>query len=178
MEKINYNNLEIEIWNDYDASYNDSEHLGTFYTNIPRHLNPDGHLLKELKDEDGLITDKDVVFILVNAYIHGGVALSTSDEWPFNDRWDGGLGGVMATTRERAKEWFGRDATDDEIRKSLQGDVDELDSFCQGDVYGFTITDENGEIIESVGGYVGDICYCEKEAKSIADYYINSKQED
>lgn len=176
MEKISYKNHEIEIWNDYDESYNDSEHLGTFYTSIPRHLNPDGHLLKELKDEDGLITDKDVVFILVNAYIHGGVALSTSDEWPFNDRWDGGLGGVMATTRERAKEWLGRDATDDEIRESLQKDVDELDVFCQGEVYGFTITDENGEIIESVGGYVGDENYCREEAKSFVDSYSEEQK--
>ena len=112
----------------------------------------------------------------VNAYIHGGVALSTSDEWPFNDRWDGGLGGVMATTRERAKEWLGRDATDDEIRESLQKDVDELDVFCQGEVYGFTITDENGEIIESVGGYVGDENYCREEAKSFVDSYSEEQK--
>lgn len=174
IEKISYKNHEIEIWYDDDASYNYSEHLGTFYTNIPRDLDPDGHLLSELKDEDGLITGKDIVFLCVNAYIHGGVALSTSDGWPFNDRWDGGLGGIMATTRERAREWFGRETPDDEIRKQLQSEVEELDHYCKGEVFGLTITDGNGECIGSVGGIVGDIDDYVNDAKRIIDANIDS----
>lgn len=175
IENINYKNYEIEIWYDEDASYNDYEHLGTFYTNVPRYLNPDNHLMSELRDEDGLITDKSIVFLCVNAYIHSGVALSTSDGWPFNDKWDGGLGGIMAVNREDAKKWFGREATDDEIRQQLQFEVEGLDHFCRGDVYGFTITDDEGEFVNAVGGYVGDENYCIEEAKLFVDSCFEDK---
>ena len=60
-------------------------------------------------------------------------------------------------------------ATIDKTRKILEGEVKAYDQFLAGDVYRFSIKDQNGEQIDSCGGFYG-FDYCLEEAKSVVDY--------
>lgn len=171
----NYKNHKIEIWYDEDARWDDYEHLGTFYTNIPREFNPDNHLVGELRNDEGLINGDKYVFVCVNAYIHGGIALSTSEGWPFNDRWDSCFAGCMACTMEKARNWFGKECTKKDVVECLESEVRELNAYASGEVYGFTIY-KDGEWIEAVGSYT-DYDNCINAAKGMVDAYEQGENE-
>lgn len=169
-----YKGYKIEIWWDECADYRDSDHLGKFYSNL-RDLNPDKKEIDEafengIFDKEGRIRDE-LIYVNVYAYIHSGIALSTSRRGQFADTWDSGWAGVMACTIDEARKWLGDNCTIEEIEKHLESEVEELDHFCQGEVYGFTLYDEDGTEEDSVGYYVGDIDYCLECAKGMVDAY-------
>ena len=96
-----YKGHEIEIWLDEYADYSDDDHLGTFYSNL-RDWNPDKKEIDEafedgIFDQEGHIKEE-LIYVDVYAYIHGGIALSTSRSGQFADRWDSGRAGIMACT--------------------------------------------------------------------------------
>ena len=169
-KEIDYKGFKIEIWYDEDLTFDFFDHLGKFYTNCPRDLNPCNAKIQEILDEDDRI-DENYIYVPVYAYIHSGVALSLGR---FSDPWDSGFGGVMATTMDEVKKWYGKEIpTKEKIIEHLKGDVHELNSFCQGEVYGYTVYDEDDEEIDSCGGYVGDMDYVINEAETRIDCKIN-----
>lgn len=176
-----YKGHKIEIWWDECADYRDSDHLGTFYTNIPRELNPDNKEIDEAFEDgifdDGLHIREDLIYVKVWAIIHSGVYLSTTRSGYFCDPWDSGWAGVMATTRENARKCLGNYVTIEEIEKQLEYDVEELNHFCQGEVYGYTIYGEDGEELHSCGYYVGDMEYVISDAKGMVDLFEKAEYE-
>ena len=86
------------------------------------------------------------VILPVYLYDHSGIALSTS---PFGDRWDSGQVGfiyaenVSPNPKARAK-----------VVEGLKAEVALLDAYVRGDVWGFTVEDDNGGAIESCGGFL------------------------
>ena len=143
IETKEYRGYTINIYPDYDARYDDCDHLGTFYTNVPRELNPDGHIIDEILDENNYLRDDEYICVVVYAYIHGGIALSVSKSGQFSDLWDSGVGGVMAISKERAKKEFGYKIVSKslrtKVRRTLIAEINELDAYCQGRVYGYEI---------------------------------------
>ena len=167
-----YSGYKIELWYDDNYDIRDCDRLGKFYTNIPRYLDPDNVQINEILDENDKVKDG-YICLFVYAYIHGGVALSTSS---FSDPWDSGLGGIMATTLEDAKKWgMVSTATKDDVLEILKSEVDELDAVCQGQVYGFTIYDDNDNTLDSCGGFIKDHEAAMGEARSIIDYWIQEE---
>ncbi len=81
---------------------------------------------------------------------HSGLAFSTT---PFNDRFDSGKVGYIYCTREDVEK-CGYDPEDpEELQELLEQEVEEYSNWEQNipPYYGFEITDEDDEEIESMG---------------------------
>lgn len=170
-----YKGYKIVVGYDYDTEYSDYEHLGTFYTNVPRLFNPENHDIDEVFD-DGIFDDspnfkENLIFLKVYAYVHGGIALSTKREGQFADPWDSGWAGVMACTKERASEWFMGSLDEEKAKEYLEQEVSELDHFARGEVYCYHILDENGDSVEYNNGFF-EIDEAVASAKQEIDYII------
>lgn len=47
----------------------------------------------------------------------------------------------------------------------------EWQSYCDGEVYGFIVTELDGTDVDSCWGFVGDLDYCKEEAEGVAKYH-------
>ena len=108
---------------------------------------------------------KDYYIFPLRAYIHSGMALSLTDECPFNDQWDSGFYGFIMFKKEKG---IGK-IKSFEWAKSY---IEEYNQWLSGDVYSFIIYDENGEILDSCSGFFG-YDYIEREVFFEIDYHIN-----
>ncbi len=93
-------------------------------------------------------------------YDHGGVAISTE---PFSCRWDSGQLGYVWISQNHIDS-IGCHMQDSEtwhdyiarLDKYLENEVQEYDDYINGNVYGFTIVDEDENILDSCYGFIGD----------------------
>ena len=126
-----------------------------------------------------------VIRLPVYMYEHSGITLSCG---PFSCPWDSGQLGYIWITKDQAKKEFmtrrgekiKRFTKKQEKRtlELLQGTIKTMDQWITGDVYGWVVEDEDGEVLESVWGYWG--CdekdgsknYILGEARSAADHII------
>lgn len=134
-------------------------------------------------DEDKLsdehvtrILDKHCVILPLYLYDHSGITMRTG---PFDCPWDSGQVGFIYITMKRArKEWQG---TDEEIRKQaidcLNAEVSEYDSFLTGDVWRYSIEDEEtDETLDSRCGFYGQD-YCQKEGEEALKHFMAKAEE-
>ena len=110
------------------------------------------------------------------AYIHSGVCLSLKDFYDVglpqgHAYFDSGRAGTVIVRRKTILENWGKKKLTKELRQkgydAAQSDIDTLNQYFAGDVYGYVI-DEDGD---SCWGYYGMEC-CIEEAKSIVDYIV------
>lgn len=118
------------------------------------------------------------IWLPIYAYEHSGITISTSRSYPYNDRWDSGqLGFIYVDKIKVKKEYNWKCLTGQRIGKIisyLRSEVDNYDDYLTGNVYGFTIEDEEGNEIESCWGFIGDYDkYMIPECKSNIDHLIN-----
>lgn len=93
-------------------------------------------------------------------YDHSGVTMSTSS---FSCQWDSGqVGYIWAVPDDNYSE--------QDLTQILQQEVVEYDQYLTGDVYGYTIEDEDGKVVDSCYGFYGRE-YCEEEARAMLEYY-------
>lgn len=86
-------------------------------------------------------------------YDHSGITISHGD---FGDRWDSGCVGVHYITHEAAaREWL-EGVTDEQLEKVLEYELEAYDHYLQGNVWCFMIEDEDGDVVDSCGGFSGD----------------------
>jgi hypothetical protein len=114
---------------------------------------------------------KDVVVCYpVHLYEHSGTSISISDSYPYNCRWDSGtIGFAIVTKEDIRKNWNIKRVTKEYIEQAdriLKGEVETLNQYVMGEVYGFIVEDENGEHIDSCYGFYGS----DIEENGIADY--------
>lgn len=101
------------------------------------------------------ILEKYVVAILpIYMYDHSGISLSTT---PFSCQWDSGTLGFIYVTREKMMEWqpSWKRMTAHRIKTVkawLVAEIDVLDKFQSGEVYGFQCF-EDGEEIDACWGF-------------------------
>jgi hypothetical protein len=133
------------------------------------------------KYEDGSINDEAKEYLKkyhvfgLEAYIHSGVSLALSHQGNFPDRqWDVSRLGLVfvakSTSRMRAK-----------AEKLARGLLERWNHYLSGQVYGFEIENNQGEVIDSCWGFYGD--YDEKdgalsEARNIVDSMTNKGSTD
>ena len=88
--------------------------------------------------------ESDFVLIkAINAYEHGGITISTSNAYPYNDRWDAGCVGFVYVTKKTIFNECGAITEEnwkERADKYLEGEVETYDQYLRGDVYGFTLT--------------------------------------
>ena len=89
-------------------------------------------------------------------YDHSGITMATT---PFGCRWDSGKVGYIYMTKEKAREEYGykliTKARREKLLSYLKGEVETFDQYIRGDVYMFKVEDEEGEEIDSCGGFYG-----------------------
>ena len=127
------------------------------------------------KDEiERIMADKEMVYLPVYAYIHGGTVLNTSG---FSCPWDSGMSGIIAISKEAIRtEYRTKRITKkilDRVKSCLRGEVETYSKYLNGEVYGFEIRDESGEIVESCYGFYSE-ADAESEGKAVLDY-LNEK---
>ena len=92
----------------------------------------------KLASESGKIYIKEL-----NLYDHSGITISTSNGYPYNDRWDSGcVGFVYVTKEELFKERIGmvEEKWEEQADRYIESEVDMYDQYLVGDTYGFTLT--------------------------------------
>lgn len=193
-----YRGYTIEIMpDDYPESPREWDNLGTMYY---RHR---GYILGDQEIPESYYSDKlgDTVYIdsaesfsdwieetqgqiavmlPLAIYDHSGVTMWCGSRWSGIDpQWDCSDVGFIVVTKEKIREEYGVKRISkqllDKVEKILQAEVETFDQYLTGDVYGFSVTDESGEEINSCCGFYGqDDCIA--EAKSIIDWTIKDKQ--
>jgi len=107
--------------------------------------------------EKAIIKNENPAVILpLYLYDHSGITISTS---PFSCHWDSGQIGFVLISKDKLKDNYGVKRITKQIKKDaeriLQAEVEIYDNYLRGEVYGFTLLDENGEIEDSCSGYFG-----------------------
>lgn len=136
------------------------DNLGTIYSNH-RWYDPDGHSIEEVMDEYENKLSKDFlaenIYLHVYGYEHGGMSVSTGRSYPFNDRWDSGLFGIIAVSKDKIRKEYGCKRVSKKLREKvldiLRAEVETLNLYFNGEVYSYAVADRNGDIVESCCGY-------------------------
>lgn len=90
---------------------------------------------------------------------HSGLSLSTGS---FHDAWDSGQVGIIYTTEARLAK-HGVDKS--EAEAALKAEVELYDQYLRGDVWGYSVVDADGEVVDSCCGFYGrDDCETEGKA--------------
>jgi hypothetical protein len=109
------------------------------------------HNFRSIEDcEDHLASmkkGKRIYAVPVYAYIHSGIALSLT---PFSCPWDSGRIGWVTVEMSEELEPSGN------VERVAQSHIDEMNAYLSGDVWWYAIEDEDGDYIDSCGGYYGD----------------------
>lgn len=125
-------------------NYKDSMEYDYDLTHVPT--------MVELADKLGLLATR----LPLYAYIHSGETISTT---PFSCPWDSGQYGEAFITKEKARSEYGVKRISkqlvEKMNKIIEGEVETLDQRLQNDVYGFSVVDDDGEVIDSCGGFYG-----------------------
>jgi len=154
------NGNTLEIYRDeYAESPREWDNLSTFYCFHKRYNLGDKHSIdqdaynswQELEDEN--FSDNDIV-VNIYMYDHSGISIATS---PFMCRWDSGQVGVAVVTKQKIIKEYGTydDKTKAQARKCLESEVETYNDYVQGEVYGYTLLDSEGEEIDSCFGFYG-----------------------
>ena len=126
------------------------------------------------------------IVIPVYLYSHSGTTIKASENGdPFSCPWDSGQVGFAYMTRKKAIEEFavkGKTLTNtiiDKAKALIITEIECLDDCMTGNVYGFVITNPDGEE-DSCWGFIGDYSYCLNEARESVNYKVeyNKKEKE
>ncbi len=167
-QTINYRGYKIEIVRDeyaenpreiYDCS------VGKLFT-AHKKYQPQYNFRDMFSPEEVWDENKDIKpsflenYYAANVYLldHSGLSVSLT---PFSNHWDSGLFGIICCLKRDAKclDFF-EGLTDSEIEEKImyyfKHEIKTLDDYYAGDVYGFIISDEDGEDVDSCYGFYGN----------------------
>jgi len=112
------------------------------------------------------------IIIPLYLYDHGGITMSTT---PFSCRWDSGQVGFIVCDREQVKKVMGWKRITlkraEVLEAYLRNEVKTYDQYLRGDIYGYCITDEEDNSIESCWGY-----YCKDVAQKDGESMLECLQ--
>lgn len=97
---------------------------------------------------------------------HSGLAMSTGS---FNDPWDSGQVGFIYWDKMQSKKCGCVGFRKDRKIKAMKAQVETYNQYLQGDVYGYTVENSEGEQLDSLWGLFG-WNYAQDEARSAARY--------
>jgi len=99
---------------------------------------------------------KHYISLSLYLYDHGGITMSTGS---FSCHWDSGQVGFIAVSKAKVREEYGwKHLTKERIQlieKYLTGEVESYDQFLTGDVWGYTIENDEYDVFESCWGFFG-----------------------
>jgi len=111
-------------------------------------------------EQDIIKREQPVIIKKVYMYVHSGATISLE---PFACPWDSGVLGFVIITKEDLKKEYNwkvitkkrLESVLENINNVLKGEIEVLDAYISGEVYEFSIQDENGETEDSCGGFYG-----------------------
>lgn len=110
------------------------------------------------------------VYLPLYLYDHSGITMKTS---PFHCPWDSGQVGFVYAEAEAIRKEYGKliitKSIRDKVTKYMQAVVEDYDHYLTGNVWGYVIKSEDGEVIDSCWGYYGDPGVAEKAAMEFID---------
>lgn len=110
----------------------------------------------EIREKIKDIEDKGGVWLPLYLYDHSGITMNTSG---FSCQWDSGMVGIIYVEREKILKEYSCKRVSKKLREIvinvLKGEVEIYDYYIRGEVYGFTIEDENGNNVDSGWGFFG-----------------------
>lgn len=111
-------------------------------------------------------------------YDHSGITINTTG---FSCAWDSGQVGIIYCTKEQAiKEWGKKILTKkarDAAVKCMQAEIETLDQYLTGQVYGYIVYDAEGDDVDSCWGFFGEEEYCLGEGVASAEYFVEKDME-
>ena len=166
-----YNDLKVTI--DFDPDplnpRTEFDNLGTFAMYHKNCDYGDEKEFSEPKDLMKFLKEENCEFLPVYMIDHGGIGFSTSS---YNDSWDSGQVGVIYITPDDIVKNFGKDTpeTRELARKCLRHEIETVNAYASGEVYGFEVKTPFG-IYDSCWGFYGQEGKedCIKEALSSYD---------
>lgn len=174
-----YKDFDIEIYQDTDPmNPRDDDNLGTMACVHNRYRLGDyrnnSMCVQELND---YVKRKDVIFLPLYLYDHSGITMNTTG---FSCPWDSGQVGYIYVTYEKIREYLNcKHITKKKIgqvEKILKNEVEVYNDYIMGNVYGYVVKRNGGEI-DSCWGFIGDWDGKEYgalvEAKSVVDSYLS-----
>jgi hypothetical protein len=122
------------------------------------------HNRYRLGDDHGLTLDAareleqrdDIISLPLYLYDHSGITIKTT---PFHCPWDSGKVGFIYITKQDARNLFNTKRITKKFKENLldilRKEVAVYDNYLNGEVYQFTVEDEQGNIVDSCGGFFG-----------------------
>lgn len=99
---------------------------------------------------------RDAVILPLYLYDHSGITMNTTG---FACRWDSGQVGFIVASKATIRENYGVGRVTAKLRERavahLVAEVAEYAQYLEGDVYGFTVENEDGEPLNSCWGFYG-----------------------
>lgn len=132
------------VRDDYPERPTDKFDTVEFYSNHRYIEGEDIESLPSTNIEELEKGDKGSIYRYVYMLDHSGMTVSTH---PFNDPWDSGVCGICKVPSYGDKEW---------AEKEYKAFVKYFDVYLQGNIYGFQILNEVGEVVDSCGGFYGE----------------------
>jgi len=176
MDTIKYRGFNIEISHSEDPiPPNECEDNINFlvYDHRSFYVKVEGfdpaEIFESTKERQKLFYNGHFVFP-VFAYIHSGVSLSLSDNFP-DSRWDVSMKGFVLIEKTKG-QYFRKKAL-----KIAEAVIEEWNDYLSGNVYSFCVTSPFGDVIDSCSGWYGDYekSGMLKEAKASINQEIHSK---
>lgn len=116
-------------------------------------------------------TRENAVWLPVYLYDHSGLAVSTT---PFSCPWDSAqVGFIYATVDHMRATYCVKRVTEArrfDAANDLKAQVEELNQFLTGDIWGYVIEDADGEHVESCWGLYGIDYAKEEAARALRDH--------
>ena len=155
LAKVEHGNRTLIISIDSDPyDPREGDNLGRMYCWHRGYILGDEHDLSVEEFEEQFDERKSLILPLY-LYDHSGLRMNTSG---FHCPWDSGQVGYIAATKEDIRKWFGVKRITKKLLATaesiLESEVEIYDHYLSGSVYFMTL-EEDGELVESIGGFFG-----------------------
>lgn len=168
----NYKTYEINIVLD-DDSENPRTSWDNFGNMVCLHKNYDLGDKHNFNDPDDLmqfLKQNKAIYLPLYLFDHSGITIKT---FPFSCQWDSGQVGYIYVLPTNIYKEFSCKKITKEVKQKvinlLESEVTTYDKYLTGDVYGYVITDSQGEFVSSCYGYYIEPGELMKECKEDID---------
>ena len=167
METIEYKGYTIETWvDDYAESPRSPrvwDNLSTFAFELrdyvlPNDVSIDYSQFNSMDEAEAYMRKNfDVLELLpVSAYIHSVVSLSVGSP---TCNWDSGYIGFIVIEKQKVREYYNIKRITKEFKKRAieiaKIELETYSEYLNGKFYGFSTLDDEGELVDSCGGFYG-----------------------
>ena len=117
-------------------------------------LNPRDY--KSLQDVQNKNLTKNDIYLPVYMMDHSGISIRTT---PYQCRFDSSQVGIIKVSKEKIRQEYGCKKVTKKIleivNRVLQAEIETYNQYLTGDIYSFTVEDEDGEVLDSCAGFFG-----------------------